>query len=994
MLGAVELDGPVSLRFLPERRYRLLAYLALHGSWIARDQLAHLFWPDRTQEAARNNLRKLLFEVRALEPPQLESDRNGVRWIVRTDVAEYQTALAAGDQETALALYLGPLLHGLDGGDSDGFSAWLQTERERLHRAWRDAALVRLPHLAPAKARDLAQRLLDDDPFDEDAAVAALSASHAIGDGAGAARIYRAYAEHLIESLGVEPSARVRAVATAATGSAGTERLSAAASALAAQPAPMQGDFVGRARELAELASLLGQAECRLLTITGPGGMGKSRLVKHAVREVAQRYADGVSWIALDDLTDVVQIAPRIAAELKIELSAHQDPLERICQVLASQQKLLVLDNSEHLPTLSRLVESLLNAAPRLQLLTTSRMRVGGAREWLLPLSGLDGTPRGLTAAELLESDAARLFVAQARLVHPRFDAIGNATAISELVASVGGMPLAILLAAGWVRMLPVAELTAEVARSLDVLERAEEGEERSEHRSVRATFEQSWRLLAPAEQRALTALSVTAGGFTHIAAKAFANAPLPLLGALHDKSLLQSDRAGRFSLHPLIQQFAAEKLSGDSDAQSAAQRMHAEFFAQMLARHSDVRRAIPKLLIAEIGPELANCRLAWATLVAGREAKWLIMMAAPLKHYLQITGRVEEALTLLAQAEITLTGDDVLSRLAAATASRLGASALLLIGRVAEAQAKAESALPRCRALSDSEGTRSCINLIGLALWRAGRGAEATPHFEEVLRLAEAEGDLAAKAVALQNLSTIKSGTDQLDAAQALANRALEAHRIAGNVIGEVETLINLGNLWRRRGSYAVAAAVYREALTLSDQHGLATQRPFTLMNHAVSCLMTGDLAQAEVLYSDALVQARSAHVRQIEILALQGLGRTAVRRGDFGSAVEPLRAGLVLAQSEGLRGVAAEAVCYVAEWLAAQGERERAGLLLAVLLRLDLSRFEAMKLQSTLCLSQYEATAIDSAAARLDLDGAAAMALNLLSSMDPPVLTASPAR
>jgi tetratricopeptide (TPR) repeat protein len=398
--------------------------------------------------------------------------------------------------------------------------------------------------------------------------------------------------------------------------------------------------------------------------------------------------------------------------------------------------------------------------------------------------------------------------------------------------------------------------------------------------------------------------------------------------------------------------------------------------------------------LIAEIGPELANCRLAWATLIACREAKWLIMMAAPLKHYLQITGRVDEALTLLAQAGNALTGNDVSNRLAAATASRLMASALLLIGRVAEAQSKAESALPRCRALGDGEGTKACINLIGLALWRAGRGAEALPHFEEVLRLAEADRDLAAKAVALQNLSIIKSERDQLDAATALANRALEAHRIAGNVIGEVETLNILGNLWRRRGRHATAVGAYRDALALCDRHGLATERPFMLMNHAVSCLMTGDLAQAEVLYSDALVQARGAHVRQIEIGALQGLGRTAVRRGDFVGAVEPLRAGLVLAQSEGMLSVAAAAVCYVAEWLAAQGERGRAGVLLAVIVRLDWASPDVITLQSTLCLSHDEATAIDATAANLDLDGVAAMALSLLSATDPPVPTASSAR
>ncbi len=218
LLGRVELvlghSGDAgALRFLPERRFRLLAYLALRGEWVSRDELATLFWPDRTQEAARSNLRKLLQEARALDLPALEADRNSVRWTVSTDVAEYRAALDRGDKDAALALYRGPALPGLDGGESAAFNTWLAGERRRLHAAWRDAVVVLLPHRDAAAALALAELLLDDDPFDEDAMVAVLDAHIKLGDSRAAAQAFRGYAERLIEELGVEPSARVRSAA-------------------------------------------------------------------------------------------------------------------------------------------------------------------------------------------------------------------------------------------------------------------------------------------------------------------------------------------------------------------------------------------------------------------------------------------------------------------------------------------------------------------------------------------------------------------------------------------------------------------------------------------------------------------------------------------------------------------------------------------------------------------------------------------------------------
>ena len=931
-----------ALRFLPERRFRLLAYVALRGDWVGRDELANLFWSDRTQEAARSNLRKLLLEVRALDLPQLESERNAIRWNVLTDVAKYKSALAAREHSAALALYAGPLLHGIDGGDSEAFSAWLQAERERLHRGWRDAALAALPRLAPIQARDLAQRLLDSDPYDEDALVAALDALGVCGEGAAAADVFRNYAERLIDELGIEPSARVRSAAARATGSgqheATTTRLRATDTASSAtppaphpanQPPALPGDFVGRARELLELTSLLGQTDCKLLTVTGPGGMGKSRLVKHAVREVSQRYPDGVCWVALDDLTDVAQVAPRIAAELKVELSPRQDPVERIGQVIASRRMLLVLDNSEHLPELSRLVESLLNAAPGLQLLTTSRARIGGPREWLLPLAGLDTTPHGAGAPALLASDAAQLFVAQARSVHPRFDATGNATAIGELVAAVGGMPLAILLAAGWVRLLPVAELAAEVAQSLDVLEREEEGDERPEHRSVRATFEQTWRLLTPAEQRALAALSVTTGGFTRAAANDIAHAPLPLLASLHDKALLQTDGSGRFSLHPLIQQFAAEKLVADSAAELASRGAHRRYFDQWLQRTSDVPRAEEPKAHGLIESELENLRAMWRHAIATMASDTLAAAAVPLMRFFELRSRWGEGQALLdatADALGTHATEDRAVQCARANVWRAQATLDFRAGLHARCIDRAEASLRLCRELGIRKGIKGNLNSLGLANWQLARRVEAAKHFAAAIEEARADSDTEGEALFLGNASLVAKAQGNYQEAMKWSQAALAVHRARDNKASIQTTLNNLGNLYRALQEPRQAIVVLTEALAFSKQHSKRSTEAFVRCNIALAHDDLGEYEQALVHAEASLTLLRTQGEPALESSLRQAFARALIGLGRFAEAQEHLVRALQLALAERRISVAVSALMVWGTALAAQDDLAQA--------------------------------------------------------------------
>ena len=901
-----------TLRFLPERRFRLLAHVALRSEGVSRDQLAHLFWPERSQEAARSNLRKLLLEARTLDVPHLHSDRDAVRWTVRTDVADFRAALERGDMDAALALYRGPLLDGLDGGDSEAFSAWLAMERARLHSAWHDAVVAALPERDPAAVLDLTGRLLADDPFDEDALVAALDAHHARGDGASAAHLFRGYAERLIDDLGVEPSMRVRAAAARAEspalppGQAPRRWAADRPGAIAAPALPLPGTgFVGRARELAEISTLLRQADCRLLTVTGPGGMGKSRLVKHAVLQLDANYSDGVIWIALDDLTEVAQVAPRIASEIRLDLAAGKDPLDRVCAHLAARHVLLVLDNSEHLGRLSAVVERLLAAAPRLQILSTSRTRIGTPHEWLVPLQGLDLPPEDGTASDIVAADAVQLFAAQAQAIDPRFKVGANASLVARLVRALGGMPLALLLAASWVRLLPMTELLNDVTHSLDVLESAEEGEERPEHRSVRATFEQSWRLLAPSEQRAMATLSVMTGSFARGAAKDIAQAPLPLLAALVDKSVLQVDGEGRFSLHPLIQQFAAEKLALDPARPDAARDRHAEHFAQFMSQYKNFEIVNQSGAVRAIAAELPNVLAAWHGSLTGARFDVVLRCMVGLSNYFQARGPITTGIELFSSALKTL--DRQSGPLPAALSDVTWGLPLELAALYYWAadyrgvESSGRRALEAARAAGHAFGARTSQNTVALAAMKLGQPDEAARLLQEALDSAIADKVGWEIASYAGNLVNIKRELGDDEAALQLAQEALKGHRANGHRIGEISMTNEIGLIMHALGRLAESIDWFEQGLSLATGADMELRRCQLQTHQASAYLDVGQVERARIICRESLHAVLKGGLAGHETACRRTMVEIELAAGDLAAAHAQLRAAIVTARRIG---------------------------------------------------------------------------------------------
>lgn len=347
--------------------------------------------------------------------------------------------------------------------------------------------------------------------------------------------------------------------------------------------------FVGRREELATLEELLEDPATRLLTIVGPGGMGKTQLALQVALQQLQHHpqavVDGVTFVPLSEVGEVRDIPERLAHTLGLApLQAEDGVMARLQRYLRQRQILLLLDEAEHLvgQELSALLDDLLSGAPDLTVLATSRARLNVRGEQLFWVEGLTLGTAGATSTErdpqrlLGTSSAVALFLHTARRSHPQFALTQeNASQVMEVCRLVEGMPLGIELAAAWVGLLTLDELLEELSRSLDILA-TEAGNVPPGQRSLRAVFDTSWALLEESDRHALRCLSVFRGGFTREAAQDVCDLSLPDLLTLVNKCWLKRDETGRFSMHSVLQQYAAEALEA-----------HPEQFAETRARHS-----------------------------------------------------------------------------------------------------------------------------------------------------------------------------------------------------------------------------------------------------------------------------------------------------------------------------------------------------------------------------------------------------------------------
>jgi len=856
--------------FTPERRFQLLALLAVSaGEWVTRDRIAGLLWPLRSNVEARGNLRTVISRLRDVPGLQdLEVGEIGLRWAVDTDLAALFSSRASDASadgsfgfadDPAWAAGSGPLLQGMEDPSNTVWSDWLQERRHQATQRWRHLALDRLAQLSDAARRaELAAHLLRSDPLDEEALAALIAAEHALGAPARAQRAYRDYAVRLAQDLNVEPSAALRNLVE---GGAAPPIPSSSPSAMLPSAA---GSFVGRHAELAALRHRLLDPEGRFVTLVGPGGIGKSRLAMAAASRFSDAFPDGRFIIKLEDLESREQAAARLAQVLDLEVAQAADAMEPVLRWLAPRRALLVFDNAEHLAQAHQMFDRLRDACPHLALCVTSRQATGRPGEQLLALGGLpwpDDESRDAESATAY--DAVQLFSQRAHAAQRSFELAPHLDAVVSIVQAVGGMPLAIELAAGWVRMLPPEEIARDLQRSMDLLERdpaAAGAPARPEHVSLRAVVERSWAMLAPRERDSLAAISVFRDGFTRAAAQAVAKTSMPLLSSLVDGGLLAVDADGRFALHQVIAAFADEHVAQDPERRVELELAHARWYAAELDRLAPYALTDVRVFAHGVAAELANATAAWHTAVREKRCELVDQLVRPLWRYFELHGRQHEGVALLTPAlalgERGPAGRRAMARL------RLGLSLLMVRhGRSQEALAIAEDGFAASADCGDLEAHLGCLVHAGTALWHLGRHAEARQRYESALTMARQAGDPHCVALAQGNLGpSLLSMGEYARAAQA-CNEALALDRALGHQVNVAANLHNLGLIHRELGDWAaardfleqglrqsvhlgqrVAAAYLRAALgALEVQHGRVETGWQQLQDAVQSCEVLG---------------------------------------------------------------------------------------------------------------------------------------------------------
>ncbi|GAA3958543.1 hypothetical protein GCM10022629_85870 [Amorphoplanes auranticolor] len=622
VLGAAELTvgGRPLAELASVKAAALVFYLAVTGAPHSRSALAGLLWSELPEPTARANLRLVLTKLRRVLPGHLVATRQTVAldpgepvWV---DAAEVARAATAEHDDAglpaAVRLCRGEFLDGFTVPGAPVFDEWL-TGRRAAARADMLAVLDRALRCArdqrdTATGIEVARRMLELDQLTEEAHRALMWFLAAAGRRSAALAQYETCRYLLRDELGVAPSPTTSALRDEIAAAAGFTELPGPAPAPVPElPRPLT-TLIGRTAELNRLHELLDDPACRLVTLVGPGGIGKTRLAVETAAARRERHRDGtvfVSFVGTDDTADVV--VGGLARALGLAGTVPRDPLEVLAEHLAERDMLLVLDNLEHLTGAAATIAELLRRSPATQILATSRRRLALGAEWLVEVAGLPCPPPG-AGARAAEYEAVQLFDERARLLRPGYATGSGDEDVARLCRLVAGVPLAIELAARWVRGAGPQAIADRLAAGPDLL-RTTSADVEPRHRSLRTVIDWSCELLTDEERGVLRRLSVLRGGFDLAAAAAVADADLPLLTALVDHSLVTVGPDGRYSMHELLRQYAAELLAADPAEESRTRRRHAGHFAALVpapaeaAADAENLRAATDWLLAHADP-------------------------------------------------------------------------------------------------------------------------------------------------------------------------------------------------------------------------------------------------------------------------------------------------------------------------------------------------------------------------------------------------------
>jgi DNA-binding SARP family transcriptional activator/predicted ATPase len=685
-------EEPLTADLISAKGQALLVYLAVTRQTSSRQSISGLLWGDLPEERARGNLRFTLSKLRSVVGDYLVATRQSLAFDASLphylDAAEFIRHCASPEKadpaelESAVDLYRGNFLDDFHLHDAPDFETWVVVERERFQQMAL-ASLAQLAACAQAqnefeKAVAYTRRILSFEPWREEAHRQLMTLLAQSGQRTAALSQFEICRKLLDEELGVEPSAETMTLyegiksgdvkeadgesarrVESKSRSSSSPRKSASDSRhnLPQQPMP----FLGREDELAKIAELLASADCRLLTLMGPGGVGKTRLSINAAHMVVDRFRDGVRFLSLRGMkpSDPIETTELLIASLAdtvgYTFSAQRSPRELLLGHLADKEYLFVLDNFEPLlsPRLDirahteKLLLDILNQCPQVKLLVTSRERLNINSEWLLEVHGLPYPPTFEREATK-NYPSVELFVQQARRNDPNFSTSKQEYSINRICQLVAGFPLGVELAANWVRLLSCAEIAERLERGADILT----ADQPDSGTSLRPVLDSTWEMLNEQEREVFRKLSVFREGFTLPAAQQVADASLTVLNSLMNKSMLRRDENGRYVLHELLVQFGSYHLNFSPEQERTTRQKHGRFYGSFLsARRTALADPFDQSALTAIDAEIENIRAALEWHFEQKDVEEVDQYVESLFPYLQRKGWLQEAVFVVEEA-------------------------------------------------------------------------------------------------------------------------------------------------------------------------------------------------------------------------------------------------------------------------------------------------------------------------------------------------------
>jgi len=712
---------------------------------------------------------------------------------------------------------------------------------------------------------------------------------------------------------------------------------------LAAQTTP----FVGREAELAQLEDLLDDPSVRLMTILGPGGMGKTRLalelghgiVAQASFSMANRRVDsrgrfqffsGVFFVALAQVTTPDAVLNALADAIGFQFYPGGEMKQQLLDFFREKSLLLIIDNCEHVLEGANVVSDILHAAPRLKVIATSRAKLNLQGEALFTIDGMD-FPDLNSLSDAMQYSAVKLFVQSARRAQPNFelseDDLPHVARICELVR---GLPLGIELAAAWVEMLSLKEIADEVAQNLDFLE-TESHDAPDRHRSVRAVFDHSWQLLTPDERVTFTRIAVFRGRFTRQAGQTVTGAGLRQLMALVNKSLLKRDPdSGVYQVHEILRQYAEQKLAtSGEDAEIRA--THSDFYLNMLASFRKEFQSIRQLeALREVEADIENLRSAMMWAATHNRPRPLLTAIHTLGIYFDMRAQYTEGLTMLEPVMVELRKhprspdrDTALAYLCLWASIMTGyyrqreRSANFLIEAVelldassptdvlalcdfgrgyfnlllddpVEARAYFASGYERYLSLGSIWDASHCLLNWGAAFYyrtdnHTTEFEHAREKVEQSLTLIESTGDMYMRAHVLTSLGQLAAAQRKYDSAKQLYQRAQDLHRQVGNLFGLGASLMNMTTWGILLGLYDSSRSYIHENLSIQRERGNALGVSWALLVLSRLEFGAGEFSSARAHAAEALNMAEKANIIEYINAALFAVGRAAWALGEY---------------------------------------------------------------------------------------------------------------